>query len=663
MLTYRPLTLAVAALLAAASTGSATAQSWWSDNTESPGSSSMRADTALPTRFRRVALNRDALVAVAQTSRGTVQRVIALPLPEGGQSQFQLDDAGVLPPGLAARFPHLLSLRGQDAEGRRVRLDMTPDGVHASVTDAAGDWLVRPEIAVMSTSRVSGRSRIVFRRADAPVSERAEDARMSEVVASLPLAATARGGDAGSVLRTFRIAMSATGAYTEHMGGRVEDGLAGVVRTVNRVNEVFERDLGVHFVLAEGNDRIIFTHADDPFAQSASDWDIAMRNVEVIEKHVGKAAFDVGHALDGRRNAGVVGAIGNTCQSWSGNIAQSKNTKAAGMTGSKRPFEDAFHVDFVAHELGHQFGASHTFNGCQRHASLQSGFEPASGSTVMGYAGLCDAHDLQPRTDPYFHAASIEQVQSWLASQGGTCAKAIVNALPAPFLDTDGWHKPLVVPARTPFSLTGSASFVDPSARLTYAFEQMDSGEAQAMENAVADVGSGPLFRSRPPAREPQRSFPSMAVLTGDEALGLGDAYPQTSRDLHFRMTVRDNLDHRSHVVSADRTVKVIDTGAAFELTAPVAGAVLRKGKARQLRWKVAGTRQAPISCDAIRIDLSLDGGRSFLETPLAASVPNTGRASVTIPENTAASRHGLLRASCVEGAFFALSPGEVEIR
>lgn len=663
---HRSLMVAIATCMAVTAFDTAMATSVWRDAPAPQADLTSRAKADRPARFRSVALDRTALDSAMHSSRSGSGRAIDLPLPDGGSSRFELDDADVLPASLAARYPGLKSLKGRDAAGRRVRLDIGPDGVHAAVDDPGGDWIVRPEAASTPTSRAGSTAHMVFRRADVPGDPRREEAGMIDAAAALTGENTARTNSTG-VVRTFRIAMTATPSYTEHMGGSVEDGLAGIVRTVNRVNELFENDLGVHLVLADDNDRLVFTPAgENPFADVAGkDTGIALRNVEVAERVLGKEAFDVGHVLDGQRDAGWAGALGNTCQSWNGKKVNRAASKAAGMTGSQRPFGDPFHVDYVAHELGHQFGARHTFNGCRAATRDEQGsYAPGSGSTVMGYAGICEAtHNLQAQSDAYFHAASIEQIQAWTGSIGGACATTRVNTSPAPWLDTTGWHRPLVVPARTPFRLTGRAAFADPAAKLTYTFEQMDLGDMQPAGTGVTDTGSGPLFRSRPPRADGEQTFPAMAVLLGDEPAGRGDAMPTTGRDLHFRMTARDNMDHRSHVVSAERNVRVVDTGAAFEIIAPKAGAVLHKGKPRQVRWNVAGTVQAPIACRAVRIDLSLDGGRTFLDRPLAASVPNKGRASITIPEDISPSRHGRLRASCADGGFFALSPGEIEIR
>ena len=67
---------------------------------------------------------------------------------------------------------------------------------------------------------------------------------------------------------------------------------------------------------------------------------------------------------------------------------------------------DYFDLDYVAHELGHQFGAFHTFSHEMEGAGVNS--EPGSGSTIMGYAGITGLDNVALHGDPYFHYYSIK---------------------------------------------------------------------------------------------------------------------------------------------------------------------------------------------------------------------------------------------------------------
>lgn len=635
----------------------------WRDAPSTQQRASARASSDLPTSTRRVILDQDALESTMRRMRGSKSpSSLALPLPAGGNSTFMLEPSGVLPPGLASRYPDLKSMRGEDAEGRRVRIDMGPNGIDATVRDPAGDWLVRPEAPAAPNARSGERFHAVFRRAVATRRPHGENADMHE--------ASAQDDDAGGrrtdtpAYRTFRIAMTATPSFTRSQGGTRTQALQAIVTAVNRVNRIYERDFGVHLVLAEDNDKLVFTPDEpDPFGDlkpddGTYDIDMALRNVEVVSRALGDDAFDVGHLLDARRDSGIVGAIGNTCTRWTGRTEDRDLSKAAGMTGSARPFGDPFHVDFIAHELGHQFGASHTFNGCSRaQRAAGTALEPGSGSTVMGYAGLCGQQDLQPHSDDYFHGASVEEVGAWLAGAGGACATTEIATARPPWLDTEGWRRPIRVPARTPFQLTGLARFTEAGARTSYTFEQMDMGDFQ-VDATLTDRGSGPLFRSRKPHMDGTQTFPAMAVLLGSEKADQGDTLPTSDRRLRFRMTVRDEREGlRTPAVYAERVVEVVDTGRAFAVTAPLRSATLRRGKPHIVRWVPADTAKAPIDCPSVRIDVSIDAGSSFLDMPLARQLPNEGRAKVVIPADIAPSTDARLRIACADGRFFAISP------
>jgi len=318
------------------------------------------------------------------------------------------------------------------------------------------------------------------------------------------------------------------------------------------------------------------------------------------------------------------------------------------MSGSPTPAGDAFFVDYVAHEIGHQFGADHTFNGTSDSCGAgtrvaTNAYEPGSGSTIMAYAGICGEEDLQANSDPYFHSASIEQMRAHMATVA-SCGtpQPLDNRTPEANAGDD-----VVIPANTPFVLKGAGSDPD-NDPLLYSWEQIDLGTESSSVATMIDDGTRPLFRSVLPTPSAERMLPALSSLLSG-TLAIGEAWPTTNRDLNFRLTVRDG---KGGVASDEMKVQVVDTGSAFRITSPFYGVALSPGSALAVSWDVAATDQAPISCSKVDLFISQNEGVSW--TTLAAGQPNNGTATVTLPVDLSSSVR--LKVACSDNRFFAIS-------
>lgn len=564
---------------------------------------------------------------------------LTLPLPDGKEVTFSLQPYDLLPADLAAKYPGIRTFKGHD-EANPVetgRVDLGPQGFHAMFSHQGRMVFVDP--------LRNGEGYAVYYQQDAH-SRLEEEA--DRVIGSKAGKLARQVLVDGNERKRYVIAISAAGEYTQYHGGTVEAGLGAITTLLNRVNEVYQRDVAAEFQLASGNDTIIFTDAatdpffngDDPSGSGLNDVDVNMQ-VQAVAQTQGLGAFDIGHVVN--TGGGGLAGLGVLCTA----------DKSAGMTGSSNPVGDAFFIDYVAHEIGHQFGADHTFNGTtgscgggNREAS--QAWEPGSGSSIMAYAGICGEEDLQANSLPYFHSKSIEQMRAHMAtvSSCGT-TQSLTNNAPQVAAGND--H---VIPANTPFVLKGAGTDLDNDA-LSYTWEQIDLGTESFSVASMVDDGSRPLFRFVAPTSVPERTLPSLPSLLTN-TLAKGEAWPATNRDLNFRLTARDG---KGGVSSDDMKIQVVNTGKAFALTSPLV-TPLAAGQTQTIDWDVAGTNAAPINCSKVDLYMTRDEGVNW--TLLAGGQPNSGSASVTIPAGSDGTAR--LKVACSDNLFFAISPLKLSV-
>jgi len=525
---------------------------------------------------------------------------ILLPRPDGKTVRFHLRPAPVLAPALAGRYPQIHTYAGTGEGGARLRLDRSRRGLQAMVLDPAGDYFID---ALAGASHLA----IAYYRRDLPAG--------ALHCATAPTGTVQwRDEDApdfpGDSLRTYRLAVAATGEYTQYHGGTVEGALEAIVTSINRVNGIYERDLAVRLLLVGETDRLLFTDpATDPYTNNNE----KRENQEVVDGLIGDRNYDIGHVFGVADKGSVsVAEIESACV---------EGKKAMGSSRLTTPVGDAFDVDRVAHEIGHQLGARHTFNRCGSQQGARP-VEPGSGSTIMTWVGICGEDDLQTNSDAYFHGLNIEEITRYVAAGGGCAtATALANAVPA----IDPGFPELSLPVRTPFHLPAAATDADGDT-LLYSWEQIDVGPSTPVEQPA---GTAPLFRSLPPSPDSIRIFPRLEDLLENQT-GFGEVLPFYTRSLTFRLSVRDG---RGGVAWADHQLQATDAAGPFVvLTQNEAGEAWQGGTAVEIAWAVANTDRAPVDAATVDILLSADGGRSFT-IPLAAATPNDGRASVLLPD------------------------------
>jgi len=544
---------------------------------------------------------------------------ISLPFPDGTMQEFRIVESPVMANELSEKYPDIKTYIGI-VEGNNLisaRIDFTPLGFHAMIYTPDGNIFVDPYSLFDIENYITYYTKDYVNESKSfdcdVVSDQSRLDELNYLRESMILTPT------GPQLRTYRLAVACTGEYTSFFGGTVPNAMAAIVTTVNRVVGVYEKEVAVRMILVANNDTLVFTNAStDPYSNNDGGAMLG-QNQTTVDARIGSPNYDIGHVFS--TGGGGVAYLGVICvNGW----------KAQGVTGSGAPVGDPFDIDYVAHEMGHQYGGNHTFNstsgscgGGNRNAS--TAYEPGSGSTIMAYAGICGSHNLQSNSDAYFHTISFDEIVAYTNFGSGNGCAVITNTgnnAPTVTVPTGGFY----IPKSTPFSLTGSAA--DPNGdALVYHWEEFDLGPAGA---PGSPSGNAPIFRSWNPTSSPTRYFPRLTNLINNTTV-IGELLPSYTRTLTFRLIARDNLSIGGGVNYATVQFNVDGNSGPFAVTSPNTNVTLPGGSSQAITWNVTNTNAAPVNCANVNILLSTDGGQTF-PTVLLASTPNDGSENVVIP-------------------------------
>jgi hypothetical protein len=588
--------------------------------------------------------------------------VIYLPMPDGAMARFRFEESPIMEAALALRHPEIKTYSGQgmDDPTATARFDWTPLGLHAIVLSGEGATFIEPVSSSDTTTYVSYFNRDVSmdRVSLSCLLSEAEIAEAEQRGVYLNQGGVSPAFVTGSTLRTYRLAVAATGEFTQQYGGgNVNTTLARITTLINQVDAVYRREATISFQLVANETSIIFTDpATDGYTNDSPSTMLA-ENQTKLTAVIGSANYDIGHVFGGITvgpgsvSFSGIASIGVVCASGS------KARGATTMGGGSASFPHSIFVSGVTHEIGHQFSARHTFNsttgGCAGQRDGSSAYEPGSGSTIMGYS-TCGADNLQNFPDLYFHTGSLEQIVTYAAGSGN-CAAMTATGNAAPSIAT---LTNFTIPANTPFTLTGSVT--DPNGdALTCVWEEFDSGAASPPNN---DDGTRPIFRSFTPTQSTSRTFPRLQYILNNANVPppttggflTGEVLPSTARTMNFRFTARDNRAAGGGAANAPMQMSVVSAAGPFAVMLPNTPVSWPSGSAQLVSWNVAGTANAPINCANVKISLSTDGGNTFPIT-LAASTPNDGSETVVIPSlpSTTTAR---VRVEAVGNVFFDIS-------
>lgn len=562
--------------------------------------------------------------------------IVSFPNADGVLEQFKIQESSNMDAALALKYPNIKSYIGQGIENptAKIYLSISPLGLQTmTIYGDKSATFIEPYTTNLNTYTV-------YKKTDKQASLTKFECRLIQNIQDDVVSdgALLRPNADDGNLRNFRLAMSVTGEYTTYFGGTKALALAAINNTMTRVNGVFENDFGVHMNLIANTDLVIYTSAaTDPYSAattgSGGAWNQELQTT--LTNTIGSANYDIGHLFGASGGGGNAGCIACVCKNPTSVVPLGKGS---GFTSPSDgiPSGDSFDIDYVAHEMGHQFGGNHTFTFSNEGTIAQ--VEPGSGSTIMGYAGITGATDVQAHSDPFFHAVTIQQITNYVKST--TCQTTTItgNTIPTANAGLD-----FTIPKGTAFKLSGSGTDANGDA-LTYQWEQMDAGTVTTT-NPKTTATTGPAFRSFTPQSNGERYFPRLATTQAGLTSWTWEALPNVARTLNFRFTVRDNHVGGPANNSDDMIVTVNATAGPFTVSAPNTAVSYAGGSTQTVTWAVAGTTTNGVNAANVDILLSTDGGNTF-PTVLLAATPNNGTHAVTIPNTPGTTNRIMVRGS-----------------
>ena len=555
---------------------------------------------------------------------------IFLPTPDGTDMEFSIFEAPMMEQPLADKYSQIKTYTAISKKDSRViaKLDFTVFGFHAAVFNGDETFYIDPYSNMNNEWYVVYYKLNYFKNINqtmhCQIAENNDLNLANQSIhleqSSLPSLSSYK--TSGDTLRNYRLALACTSEYSSAVGGATPTKasvLSAMVTSMNRCNGVFEKEFSMHANLVAKDDTLIYLPgSSEPYTNNSGSAMLG-QNQTNINNRIGTANYDYGHVFS--TGGGGIASLGCVC---------SANNKAQGVTGSSYPVGDPFDIDYVVHEMGHQFGGDHTFNSvsgsCSGNRASSSAYEIGSATTIMGYAGICGTDDIQPHSDDYYHVRSLEQMTG---SSVKACASITSSGNTPPVLTSIS--KSYIIPYRTPFELaaTGTDANNDP---LTFCWEEYDRGGNGGVWDAPTKVA--PILRSFNPETTGIRTFPQYKELIKNTESYLGEILPDTARILRFRCTVRDmHNGHGAFYTSIDTTkLDVRATSGLFRVTSQNTPGQTWTGYSTQtITWDVAGTNAAPVAAANVTIYLSVDSGKTWPYV-LAPSTPNDGSETIGVP-------------------------------
>jgi hypothetical protein len=591
----------------------------------------------LPANYELVKLNRSQLKQLQQRAplvklgeRSYVSPAgVSLPLPVDGQSLASgLIESPILSNELSKQLTGFKTyeLKDPGTNALQGRISITSQGVTGLIFTDKGSAYISP------VSPDYPDVHMVYYVKDVPVTQSIQ-CGAKEVVEGK----TGAGNRVASVLasdcslRNYRLAVAATGEYTQWAGSQAL-ALTYIGILVNDVTAIYERDAGITFTLVSNNSIMFTNPATDPYNTVGSPINSTLiENVNALDAALTNSGYDEGIVVNNGWSGGLA-ALNAICNN---------TTKGRGAAGYMYGFgsnpvagpQGPVFIGTVAHEMAHQFGATHTMaSGTAAcgggNNSITSAYEPGGGSTIMAYAGSCGTDAYLNNSELYFHGYSILQIANYSVNFA-TCRPATPMSNAAPAVSTSAAS--YTIPVSTPFMLTATGTDVN-NPTLYYCWEQLDLPSAPTSGSPLATSTIGPNFRSYAPTTANTRMFPRMVDLVNGAATPF-EVLPGVSRAMNFQVMVRDEASGGGCTAQTSVTVNTNAAAGPFTVTSQNTATswAANGSNTATVTWNVGGTTAVPFNCSNVDIILTKDGGVTFTDT-LVANTANDGTETFTIP-------------------------------
>ena len=431
-------------------------------------------------------------------------------------------------------------------------------------------------------------------------------------------------------LRVYRLAMYITyNAFSRTFKKDIQKVKQFWKDTEAFLNKVYMRDIGVKFELVD-DERLITTEpSEEKFKISHNSSYVVGLSTQVINDLIGEENYDIGISISYTSSRGIRGlAIID-----GGYRASDKGAAVATPT-----------KDVIAHEIGHLFGARHTFSG--------SVSDPASEKTEYDRGQSIMSHGVERE---FFSLSSIQRIREKLLQ--APYKRGITFASNPPKIDATKIKKAYTIPKDTYFQFHIPATDPD-SSQLLYMVQQRDVRLGEEVSIAQYAI-------VKPSEREPVTFSRVYSLKTGNEIANSWTPHQQAGT-FTFWLGVSDALPEQNedYIVQYDlaETKVTVKEGIPFQVTTQTIGKNYKVGDKLSLTWSVDNDI---FKATKVRILLSDDLGKTFKYT-LAENIDNNGSYELTLPnlsigkilygETSLKVPAGVIKIEVIDGIAFAMT-------